>query len=127
MNFLKNGLLLVFFIGSIGLTSCNKDCQAPDISENIIGTWQTALGNQATIEFQNDGTLIDTEDAIIGAEFEDKVYDQKTYVVTPTLLSVTAMPSDSSGSTSHDFNIILNKCDEIQISTLGITDTLIRL
>lgn len=121
MKRFKLGFLLLLSLNLMILTSCGDDddnCAAPAVSENIVGSW-TVLGS--TVEFQSDGTLIDPDDALIAAEVNGVVYDQKSYVATDDNLTVTAMPSGGGGSVSGDLEITGNECDKITMSQLGFT------
>jgi len=72
-------VFILFLLLSIS-TSCGEKCTAPDLEENIIGTWRmTITGNM--IEFRTDGTLIDPDAALIGGEIGGVVVDQKSFEV----------------------------------------------
>ncbi len=59
--------------GILAITACKEDeCVAPDLADNIIGTWKVARDGNS-VEFQTDGTLIDPNDALIGAEINETV------------------------------------------------------
>lgn len=115
---LRKIILLTFAVSLLFLMSCKKDCEAPALSENIIGKWEVVLsGDQA--EFKSDGTLIDPDDAIIGGEINGVVLDQKSFMVLPgDSLFVEA----KSGSSKIDatFPVTKNECDEITLEFLGI-------
>lgn len=129
MNYLKNGLFLLLAFTVLGLSSCSKDdedCVAPDLAENIIGTWDLEL-SMGEVEFQADGTLIDPDDTLFGVEINGVVYSEKTYVVDGTTLSVTAAAPNGGGSSSADFEVTSNECDEIVLDIgFGFSDTMNR-
>lgn len=132
MIFLKHRLFFLLVLCLIGFSSCDDDsndpCVAPEASTNIVGSWnvQNTSGN---IEFRADGTLIDTNNALIGpVELNGEIYDQKSWSVNGTTLTLTAMPSSGTGDVSLDFNITENSCDEINIEFFtGNPQILIRL
>ena len=130
MNYLKNYLFLLTAVTVIGLSSCKKDdCTAPAISENIIGNWSVTLGS-GDVEFKTDGTYVDDDEALFGVEVNGVVYDQRTYVINGTTLTLTVSTPDGSGSSSTEFEVTQNECDEIKLTVdfLGIvfTETLVR-
>jgi hypothetical protein len=125
---MKSLRLGIFFLvlGVIGLSSCDKDCTPPALSENIVGNWDFQLSG-GSAEFQADGTLIDPDDTVIGFESNGVAYDQKSYVVNgDTSFTVTAKPSSGPGSTSFEFPVTSNECDEIKLEIIGITETMKR-
>ena len=115
MNFLKNGLFLLAAFILVSLTSCKKDCTAPAISENIIGTWRPVLSG-GEVEFKADGTYIDDDDSLLGFESNGVVYDQRTYVINGTTLTLTVAPPDNSGEFSLETEVTQNECDEIKLT-----------
>jgi len=126
MNFFKNLLLLSLVLGVVGLSSCkDDDCVAPELAENIVGTWAPQLSG-GEVEFQADGTFIDPDDALYGVEINGVVYSDKTYSVSGTTLTITVSDPNGSGTSSSDFEITQNECDEIKISFLIISETLKR-
>ncbi len=72
--------LIFLFVGLLLMTtatSCKKDkvedkvedtCTAPELKKNIVGTWESrdASGSKSMIEFKDDGTYDDPDDAIVG-------------------------------------------------------------
>ncbi len=132
MNFLKNSLFLLATISLIGFSSCSnddEDCAAPAIEENIIGTWAAMVGS-GDVEFKTDGTYVDDDEALFGIEVNGVVYDQRTYVVSGTTLTLTVATPDGSGTSSTDFEVSQNECDEIkltvEIAGISATETLTR-
>ncbi|MEM9835749.1 MAG: hypothetical protein AAF828_04575 [Bacteroidota bacterium] len=121
-------LLFAFFVLTF-TTSCGDDeddCMAPELSANIVGSWNATTG---AATFQADGTLIDPDDAIIGAEINGVVYTRKSYSVNQDTLTVVAMPPTGSGMISSDFVAIQNECNRIVLDIgLGaaLTETLNR-
>ena len=100
-------------------SACNDDdddCTAPALSENIVGEWEVSTSGDL-VEFQADGTLIDPNDAVIGASASA----DKTYEVDGMTLTVTV--SESGASFSSEFDVTSNECDEIVITFIGIDVT----
>lgn len=129
MNYLKSGLFFFAAFTLISLTSCKKDCTAPAISENIIGTWDTVLSG-GEVEFKADGTYVDDDDSLFGVEVNGVVYDQRTYTISGTTLTLTVAAPNGGGESSTEFEVTQNECDEmkLQASFFGIefTETLKR-
>jgi hypothetical protein len=127
MKLIQNTFFLLILVSGIAFSSCKKEdsCTPPDVTENIVGTWDLRLSAGA-VEFKADGTLLDPSDALYGVEINGVVYDQKSYSISGSTLTITAMPSAGNGSSSIDFEITGNKCDEIKIEVLGFTETMVR-
>lgn len=122
-SFTPNFLLLVLTM--LLFSACGRDCEAPELSENIISTWELQLAG-GEVEFQTDGTLIDPDDSLFGAEVNGTVFSDKTYTLDETTLTVTASAPGGGGSSSADFEVTQNECDEIKIDVLGFTETMKR-
>ena len=72
---------ILSLVSILTFTSCSDEsCEDQTLSEIIVGTWKSEFGS-STIEFLSDGTLIDTEDALIGFESNGVVYSEKSYLV----------------------------------------------
>jgi hypothetical protein len=100
MNLNKFTFLFYFFLGTTLFVACDKDedCTAPDLSQNIIGTWSYLSGPEGTFEFQSDGTLNDPDGNIFEIEINGQTYDDKSYVVIGDTLRLTAMETNGSGT-----------------------------
>lgn len=126
MTFFKNLLLFSLVIGALSLSSCkDDDCVAPDLAENIIGVWEPLLSG-GEIEFQADGTFVDPDGNFYAVEINGVDYSDKTYVVNENTITITASDPNGSGSSSADFEVTQNECDEIKISILILSETLNR-
>ena len=127
MILLKNRFLLFFACSILFLTSCNKDdskeCIAPDIVENIVGTWKQS-GSGDVVEFKANGTYIDTNDALfsgIGGTFSFKSYE-----IIEDLISLKITKVGDTITYGAAFSIVANRCDEIKLIIIGSTSTLTR-
>ncbi|MEZ4884976.1 MAG: hypothetical protein R3E32_09655 [Chitinophagales bacterium] len=126
MWYLKSNLTLLLVV-ILTFSACSKDdeCEVPALSENIIGTWNPQLSG-GEVEFRADGTYIDEDDSLFGFEVNGVVFDDKSYSLDGNTLTLTASPSGGGGSSSVDFEITENNCDEIKLEILGFTETLKR-
>lgn len=117
---LRKGLFLLLAAATLCFTSCgDDDCTAPALSENIVGSWTVVTGE--TVEFQSDGTLVDPDDGIIGAEVNGVVFSDKSYAILGSdSLFVEAADPAGSGSTSFTFPVTENECDDITLELLGV-------
>lgn len=115
-------LSLIIFLG-MG-TSCKKDsCDPPEVSENIIGNWK-AKNTENYVEFKNDGTYTDDNEYLYGVSIGGINYSDRTYAISGDTLKLTVSDPAGSGSSTKNYMIDANKCQEIVISTsLGITIT----
>lgn len=116
---------MVFFL-LIG-ASCKKDsCTAPDVTQNIIGTWK-AKNTENLIEFKTDGTYIDDNEYLLGFTSGGVNYSDRSYTISGDSLHVTVSEPNGSGYASKAYLIEANKCEEIILSTnliVSITTTL---
>lgn len=104
-------LLFAAFL-CVSLSSCGDDEECLDLSQSIIGEWESSLLGEGTIEFLADGTLIDENDLLIGVDSGTNQPDIKTYELEGnTILTVDAR--DDSSFASFDFNIASFECDKI--------------
>jgi hypothetical protein len=120
--------LLLAFILSVTV-ACDKDDDAPctDLGDTIVGSWSvTALSmDLGDVEFKSDGTLIDPDDVLIGGEVGGVVLDEKSYTVNGNTSFNTKAEKDGN-STEVEYDVTSIKCDEINISILGIAATMKR-
>ena len=127
MKNIKNYALLFMAIGSISLSSCSKeddDCVAPAVSQNILGTWTAEL-SPGDVTFNSNGTYVDDDEALFGAEVNGVVLSVRTYVITGDTLTLNIASPDSSNTASSDFLISQNECNQIKLTSgfLGLTFT----
>lgn len=119
--------VLFFLLGMfVFFSSCDDDdepCEPGTLSENIIGTW-TASYEEGDVEFLADGTLIDPNDVMIGAEINGTVLDEKTYTATDESITLTAASGELSSEATVDVTSF--DCDAIEVSIFGIPATLTR-
>lgn len=128
MGILKNSFFLFAAITIIGLSSCGEDCVAPSIAENIVGTWDVSLSG-GDVTFNADGTYIDDSEALYGLEVNGINYDQRSYSIDGTTLTLTLSPSDIGGESSVEYEVTLNECDEMKMRIdflIPLTVTLVR-
>lgn len=121
-------LLLLAFLLAVSV-ACNKDDDAPctDLGDTLVGSWSvTAIGlDLGDVEFKADGTLIDPDDVLIGGEVGGVVLDEKSYTVNGNV-SFETKAEKGSNSTEVEYQVTSIKCDEINISILGIAATMNR-
>ncbi|MBL4650586.1 MAG: hypothetical protein JKY03_12720 [Aureispira sp.] len=119
MKFLKQGLVVLMF--ALFITACTQDsdCTPPAVEQNIVGTW-TVTGGVAAIEFQANGTLIDSSDDFIAAIFNNDTLNVKTYSISNDTLYTSAASSTSPNVINGSYAITNNECDKITVSTAGI-------
>lgn len=126
MKNFKMGFIMAIAVTTLLITSCKKDdCVAPDVAENIIGTWKVQFSS-SVVEFKTDGTLEDPDDALIGGEINGEALDQKTYVATNDSLFLVAASANTSSSVDVALPIEGNECDKITLELLGINVALNR-
>ena len=122
---------LFYFLLCIGFvfSSCGKedDCIPGTLATVIVGEWDVkALGiHSGAVEFLADGTLLDPDDALIGAEINGVVLDEKSYVVYgDTLFTATA----AKGAQSFEFEFVVTDfgCNKIEIDLFGFPGALER-
>ena len=113
-------LLLIFLI------SCGQDCEFTTLEEIIVGSWEVSSLGQTTgqIEFLENGTLLDPDDALLGVEGE---MDIKTYTLNGDQ-SISATAEASGITLTFDFEVLSYDCDKITVDILfGITGELKRI
>ncbi len=123
-NKTMNKFALVLICAALSLTSCKKDCEAPALAENILGSW-TVSWETNSVEFKSNGTLIDPNDALIGGEINGTVLDEKTYSVIGSD-SLYLRAENGAQFIETTLPISGNECDVITVSILGISGTLNR-
>lgn len=115
--------------------SCDKNCTAPALSTNIVGTWTAqnwALGSMAesgSVTFQSDGTLIDNSHIILDAEINGISTTEKTWAfVAPDSIRFRAAtpPGPTSGVLTFTLAATINECNRIvfPVSLFGISGEL---
>ncbi len=130
--------LIFLFVGLLLMTtatSCKKDkvedkvedtCTPPELKKNIVGTWESrdASGSQSMIEFKDDGTYDDPDDAIVGGASQGVAYTYKTYeILSETEIKFKAAApagSGSSGYVASTFDVKDNQCDVIKLNLSGL-------
>ncbi len=111
--------LLAFF--ALVTTSCGEE-ECLDLSESIVGTWESSTLGSGNIEFVSDGTLIDEDDLIIGFEANGVAYDQKSWMLTDndSKLSIRA-ESEGAGFFESELNVVSFDCESFTLEQLGIS------
>lgn len=116
--------LSILFLSVLFLSSCgDDDCEAPALSENIVGKWEVVVtGLEA--EFQADGTLIDPDGAFIEGELNGVELNEKSYTIDGNTLNVKA----ASGSQFVEGAIEISniECDEMTATIFGIASQMKR-
>jgi len=113
MNKIKSFLLLTISFILLSTTAC-KNCDAPTISNNIIGVWKETESG-LTVEIKEDGTFID-DHAILHDDDSLEELDVKYYEVhREEYVSFTAESSAVNSSTTAAWGIDKNSCDEIRL------------
>ena len=106
-HFVTSALLLLSI-------ACEKkvevdDCVGTTLEETIVGTWTVAGSTGGEVEFKSDGTLIDDNDLLCGAE---NVQDEKTYVIDSN--SYVTITSKTDGfSIELEYGVKSFTCEEI--------------
>lgn len=78
-----------FLILALGtLASCGDDCD--DLSEVIVGTWSSAALGTGSFTFNSDGSVTDPGDVLFGFEANGIAFDQKSYTITGSTISLRA-------------------------------------
>lgn len=105
----------------------NKDCDAGQLSTNIVGEWNITFAGVAIaqVEFRANGDLIDPLGLLVPDLIGGVVVDEKTYVVqSNTLIRLTG--SNSMGSVNYDVDVSSYDCDEVVVDVQGTEYTLKR-
>jgi methyl coenzyme M reductase alpha subunit len=103
-------------------------CVAPDLVENIVGTWSPNYSS-AFVGFTDDGKIIDPHDILLDFQNYNTDYNEKLYsVISETTLILRAQDSlNPTQAYVTSYNILSNTCDTITFQVLGITSRLMRL
>jgi hypothetical protein len=121
---MKNLFFILFSL--LILASCSKDepyiCDNTNLGTTIIGPWTVkALGTSASIEFLEDGTLIDPEDAISGGSINDIPLTERTYsVIGDTILEIESATADGNASFAFEYPVSSYNCDQVDLEVFGI-------
>ncbi|MEO6132777.1 MAG: hypothetical protein ABIQ02_13090 [Saprospiraceae bacterium] len=110
--------------------SCKKDeCTPGNLDTNIIGSWNvtSVAGDLGTVEFHANGTLVDSNNALIAAESMGQLLSEKTFMV-PSNTTVHIHASNTSGTTSinNDYSVTSYTCNQIFVSLQGFNVILTR-
>ncbi|MBK9981826.1 MAG: hypothetical protein IPP15_05275 [Saprospiraceae bacterium] len=121
---MKSLLCTFLCLALIASSSCKKDdCVPGNLDTNIIGKWSIkALGQDlGDVEFHANGTLVDPDDALIGAESGGQVLDVKTFeVLSNVLVRVQAENADHSAAIAAEYDITSYTCDNVVMSVFGV-------
>lgn len=107
-------LSAIFF----GCVEDEKECKAPTLEENIIGSWTATMlsGTQAlnTIEFNRDKSFKESSGLFFGNYDSTKI----SWKVKDDSLTLTGVYSKS-GPAVYGFTLITNTCNEITLDMEG--------
>jgi len=112
-------LIACFFASACGGDECTV------LSEVVPGEWQLSTGD---VEFKSDGTLVDTEDVLIGFESNGNVADVKTWSLSGDTLTLRAEIDPSVGSGFAETSPIVTEfeCDKMVLDLQILSATLTR-
>lgn len=112
-------ILVMLACSSVIYSSCSKEseeaCTPPALKENIIGTWRAVQVGE-DIEFKSDGTYVDDQEVLFGAEVNGLKYDQRTYRLNGDVLILKISPKTTNDSAVLEYDVIENKCDQLKLS-----------
>lgn len=100
-------------------TNC-EICTPPNVSTNIIGTWQVQDGSTTgSVTINSDGTYSDTPGNLIQSDFETKTWE---YSGSPGSFEYITFESKGTGGLSSELmQVKSNDCDRIVVGSFTFT------
>lgn len=104
-------------------TACERDkeCVAPPLSQNIIGTWNATLQSSEKdvqeVSFVNDKSFKESNGLLFGIYFEPEA----NWEVKGDSLILKGKFANKSTAT-YEFSVIANSCDQIVLDLQGLID-----
>ncbi len=126
---------LVYFFLALTLiltSSCKKDeeCVATDLGTTIVGEWNvSAVGLPAgSVEFNANGTLIDSGNTLTLGEIGGITLDKKTYAVVSNSMFTVRAENSSNPAVFLTYNVDVSSftCDQMNITVSGYFGTMTR-
>ena len=125
---MKNTIQLFLFLTLLGLTitSCSKEeatVVCTDLSETLVGIWESDQLGSGTFEFKADGTLVDDNFLLLSiAPNPTPLIGKKWTATDNAMLSLSAFIAITNGISSLNEKLEVDsfECDEITINQSGV-------
>ncbi len=127
----KFPFFILLFSALVFFSNCDNEeesCDPPiSLAQNIVGVW-TVDGGPETAEFKADGTIIDSDDALLYLSVNDIELSEKSYtIISETEIEMMLESPDGFASATEDITVSKNDCDEIiLVFSGGFSTTLTR-
>ena len=123
---MKNTIQLFLFLTLLGLTitSCSKEeatVVCTDLSETLVGIWESDQLGSGTFEFKADGTLVDDNFLLLSIAPNPTPLIGKKWTADNTMLSLSAFIAITNGISSLNEKLEVDsfECDVITINRAG--------
>ena len=119
---MKKFFVLLLLVTAI---SCGSEEDCTILSDQLVGTWESASLGDGTIEFREDGTFIDDNELLLEVTVNGVTFDEKTWTVEENSRLILEARNGSQ-FLNLELNVPTFDCDVISLEQLGVMVDLTR-